>query len=90
MSSLYTARTILTHLFAEAVEWKEDVDGDIEDGVTRTYVNHHICVSDGVLQELLDMAGIPQKQGETVLSALERANEEDQSGNAFTQVETAG
>lgn len=77
-SKTFTARDVLTFLYAECTEWKEDVDGDCEDGVMRTYVNHDIRIKDGLLDELLDMAGIKRaRYDETALEALKRANDED-------------
>ena len=74
----FTARDVLTYLYSEAVEWKEDVDGDCEDGVQRVYVNHHVCIKDGLLEELLFMAGIEKASyDERPLETLQRASNED-------------
>lgn len=70
-------RDALLYLFAEATEWKEDVDGDYVDGVQKVYVNHHIRIRDGLLEELLDIACIKKRHGESCLQALDRANVED-------------
>lgn len=74
---IYTAREVLTYLYAES-KWTEDVDGDCEDGVQRVYVNHDVRIRDGLLEELLDMAGIEKKHTyETPHERLARANEEE-------------
>ena len=74
MATTFTARDVLTFLYSECTEWKEDVDGD-ED---RVYVNHVIHLSEGLLDELLDMAGIKRaRYDESALQALERSNDED-------------
>jgi hypothetical protein len=73
----FTARDVLTYLYAESTKWDEDVDGDMENGRTVVYVNHHVSIRDGLLEELLDMAGINRNHGESCLEALARANEED-------------
>lgn len=73
----FTARDVLTYLYAES-RWEEDVDGDVDDGVQRVYVNHDVRIKDGLLEELLDMAGIGKaRYDETPLERLARANEED-------------
>lgn len=89
MQKISHAREVLTYLYAEAVEWKEDVDGDCEDGVTRTYVTHHICIKDGLLDELLDMAGITKSRyDETPLEALKRASEDETPAEAYIYDQT--
>ena len=76
MEKTFTAREVLTYLYAEA-KWEEDVDGDIDNnGRTAMYVNHDIRISDHLLSELLDMAGITHIY-ESPLEALARANKED-------------
>jgi len=74
----FTARDVLTYLFSEAVEWKEDVDGDCDDGVERVFITHHICIKNGLLDELLDMALIPRgRYDESPLQRLQKAAEDD-------------
>lgn len=75
----FTARDVLTYLFAECKSWVEDVDGDADDeGRQIVYVSHDIRISDGLLSELLDMAGItPQRYDETAMERLRRACDED-------------
>ncbi|MBX9862445.1 MAG: hypothetical protein K2Y42_06795 [Hyphomicrobium sp.] len=75
--SKFTARDILTYLYAES-KWDEDVDGDADDeGRSFTIVNHDIRIRDSLLDELIDMAGIKRRGMESPLEALARANEED-------------
>lgn len=79
----FTARDVLTYLYAES-KWDEDVDGDI-DGPR---VNHNIRIRDGLLEELLDMSGIPRgRYDETPLERLARANEEDQRASRPQEAE---
>lgn len=79
MERTFTARDVLTYLYAES-KWTEDVDGDAhDDGSPYCIVNHDIRISNGLLDELIDMAGIKKNRyDETALEALERANGEDQ------------
>lgn len=78
MSETFTARDVLTFLYGECTEWNEDVDSDCEDGVQRVYVNHTVRLRDGLLDELLDMAGIKRaRYDESALEALKRATDED-------------
>ncbi len=79
MEKTFTARDVLTYLFAES-KWEEDVDGDADDeGRQIVYVNHDVRIKDSLLDELLDMAGIKKaRYDETALERLSRANEEDQ------------
>ncbi len=73
----FSARDVLLYLRAEAKNWNEDVDGDISDGVTRVYVNHDLRITEGLLEELLDMAGISKARGESCVQALDRENDAD-------------
>jgi hypothetical protein len=73
----FSARDVLLYLRAEAKEWNEDVDGDISDGVTRVYINHDIRITEGLLEELLDMAGISKAWDESCIQALDRENDAD-------------
>lgn len=83
MPTEFTARDVLTFLYGECTTWEEDVDGDCEDGVMRTYVNHTVRLRDGLLDELLDMAGIKRaRYDESALEALKRANDEDMAADA--------
>lgn len=82
MEKIFTARDILTYLASECLDWIEDVDGEISDGRTIMHVTHYITITNSVLQELIDMAGIPQRGGETQLEALMRASEEDEAAHA--------
>lgn len=76
MTKTFTARDVLTHLYAEA-KWEEDVDGDIDNnGRATNYTHHDIRISDHLLSELLDMAGITHIYS-SPLDALARANKED-------------
>lgn len=70
-------RETLLYLYAEATEWKEDVDGDCVDGVEKVYVNHDIRIRESLLDELLDIAGIKRGHDESCLQALDRLNRED-------------
>lgn len=71
-------RETLTYLYGEAKEWKEDVDGDCVDGVEKVYVTHHVVIGNGLLDELLDLAGIKRaRYDESALQALDRASNED-------------
>jgi hypothetical protein len=73
----FTAREVLTYLYAECTRWQEDIDGDTVNGRTVVYVNHDIRIRGALLEELIDMAGIPQAGGESTLEALRRASVED-------------
>ena len=73
----FTARDVLTFLFAECAKWEEDVDGEWDsDGRQRGYSYHTVEFKGGLLEELLDMAGIVHIY-ESPLEALARANKED-------------
>lgn len=75
----FTARDVLTYMLAECKSWEEDVDGDADDaGRQIVYVNHDIRISDSLLSELLDMAGIkPVRYDEVAMERLRRALDED-------------
>lgn len=74
---IFTAREVLTFLFAECTKWEEDIDGDIDsNGHMRNYSHHVVEFKGGLLEELLDMAGISHIY-ESPLEALARANKED-------------
>lgn len=84
MSKACTAREVLGYLYAEAKEWKEDVDGDCDGGVQRVYVTHHVVIGNGLLDELLDMAGVKRaRYDESALEAIKRISEDDTPGEAF-------
>lgn len=75
----FTARDLLLYLFSDCKSWKEDVDGDAhDDGTPYAIVHHDIRISDGHLEELMDMAGIAGRgMMETTLERLTRENDED-------------
>ncbi len=75
----FTARDVLTYMFSECKSWTEDVDGDTDDeGRQIAYVNYDIRISDHLLSEILDMAGIkPNRYDETAMERLRRALDED-------------
>ena len=74
----FSARDVLTFLFAECSKWEEDIDGDTDDsGYTRSYSHHFVEFKGILLEELLDMAGIKCGCAESPLEALARANRED-------------
>ncbi len=76
--TICTAREVLTYLYAECIEWKEDVDGEILDnGHTVDHTNHDVRISNALLEELIAMAGLPLRDDETFLQALRRASKED-------------
>lgn len=78
----FTARDVLTFLYGECTEWHEDVDGD--EG--RVFINHTVRIRNGLLDELLDMAGIKRaRYDESALEALKRANEEDVAADAVCE-----
>ncbi len=78
MTTKITARELLTYLYAECIEWKEDVDGEILDnGHTVDHTNHDVRISNALLEELIVMAGMPLRDDETFLQALRRASKED-------------
>ena len=83
MSKTFTARDVLLYLFSDCKSWKEDVDGDArEDGSPYAIINHDIRISDGHLEELMDMAGITgRRMMESVLERLTRENEDDLAAN---------
>ena len=73
-----TAREVLTFLFSECSKWEEDIDGDIDsNGRAVNYSNHFVEFKGGLLEELIDMAGIKPRMFESPLEALARANRED-------------
>lgn len=74
-----TARDVLLYLFSECTKWEEDVDGDThDDGTMYTIVNHTVRLSDSLLDELMDMAGMTERRSmETTLDRLKRYNDED-------------
>jgi hypothetical protein len=88
MSKIFTAREVLTYLYAESTKWNEDVDGDIDNGRAVVYINHHISIRDGLLEELLDMAGIKRAHDESCLDALKRANDDDTPAEAYIYDQT--
>lgn len=74
----FTARDVLTFLFAECSKWEEDIDGDIDsNGREVQYSQHFVEFKGALLEELLDMAGIKRGMFEGPLEALARANRED-------------
>jgi hypothetical protein len=84
MTKTFTAREVLGFLYAEAKEWKEDVDGDCVDGAQKVYVTHHVVIGNGLLDELLDMAGVKRaRYDESALEALKRISEDDTPAEAF-------
>lgn len=89
MTRPFTAREVLTYLYSECKEWKVDVDGEIINGRAREYVNHDIRISGALLEELIDMAGIPQAAWESTLDALKRASDEDTAAILMAQSEEA-
>ena len=74
----FTAREVLTFLFSECSKWEEDIDGDIDCNGRQVQYNHHFVeFKGGLLEELLDMAGIKCGMFEGPLEALARASRED-------------
>ena len=89
MERTFTAREVLGYLYAEAREWKEDVDGDCDNGVQRVYVTHHVVIGNELLDELLDMAGVRRaRYDESALEALKRISEDDTPTEAFVYDQT--
>lgn len=80
---LFTARDVLLYLFSDCKSWVEDVDGDAhDDGSPYAIINHDIRISDGHLEELMDMAGISNRRMmESVLERLKRENDDDLASN---------
>lgn len=78
MGKQFTARDVLTYLYAESL-WEEDEDGEFdENGRMHDHTTHHITITNYTLQELMDMAGIQHATwSETPLQVLARAAEED-------------
>ena len=76
----YTAREVLTYMFSECKTWDVDVDGEYENGRPYTYTRHHIVLSETLLGELLDLAGIHwDEMNESAYQCLKRAAEEDEA-----------
>lgn len=80
MSAIEAAREAFLNLIADAIEWKEEPDGDIDSsGRMINCTTYHLITGYRELDELVEALGIDRRYDETAYQAIDRAiSDEDQ------------